>query len=252
MPWVHGAVRVALSIQCAAAAGAVLNSGSALNTFLFHDLHIADPILRELDRGVACALVLAAISCVFARGKGLFVAIAAWFLLESLLSAYNGGYFAAPLAPFSRAVRYLAPLALIALLDEEEKRAVRLLAWGSALVFAAHGIEAVLANPRFVDFLIVTVDRVSGMRMSQSAAEVELLLIGLVDLGLAILVIKRPCRSVWIYMAFWGFTTAVMRSIYYGPEIGWHHTLVRIFNGGAPLLLLQGRTDRWLEPSSPR
>jgi hypothetical protein len=39
-------------------------------------------------------------------------------------------------------------------------------------------------------------------------------------------------------MAFWGLATALMRTIFFGPELGWHHTVVRALNGGAPLLLM--------------
>jgi hypothetical protein len=259
-PWVHRCLRVGLALQCAAAVGAILAVGTPLNTFLFLDLGVSDATARELDRGIACALVLAAISLPFAKGRALFYAVAAWFAIEAVLSGYNGGFFAASLAPFARAVRFLAPLALLAAMSGDDARAKKLLAWGSAFVFAAHGIEALLLNPRFIDFLIVTVDRVTSYRMAQSFAEAQLVLIGLVDLLLAILVIKRPSKAVWGYMAFWGIATALMRSVYYGPEIGWHHTLVRVLNGGAPLVLLmlaaeQEMEEAWPEPeptSSPR
>jgi hypothetical protein len=250
-PWVHPLLRAALALQCAAAVGAILAGGTPLNTFLFLDLGISDATVRELDRGIAGALVLAAISVLFAKGRSLFYAVAAWFALEAVLSGYNGGFFAASLAPFARAVRYLAPLALIASMSGDDARAKQLLTWGTACVFAAHGLEALLLNPRFVDFLIVTVDRTSGYRMAQSFAEAQLILIGLVDVLLAILLIKRPSKAVWGYMAFWGIATALMRSVYYGPEIGWHHTLVRVLNGGAPLLLLMLASEQEMEEAWP-
>ena len=253
--WAHQCLRAALALQCTASMGAILAGGTSLNTFLFLELGVSDATVRELDRGIACALVLAALSLSFVKGRSLLYAVAAWFLLDALISGSNGGFFAASLAPFARAVRWLTPIAMVALMSGDDARAKKLLTWGSAAVFAAHGIEALLLNPRFIDFLIVSIDRATSYRITQSFAEAQLILIGLIDVLLAILVIKRPSKAVWGYMAFWGIATALMRSVYYGPEIGWHHTLVRVLNGGAPLVLLmlaaeQEMEEAWPEPTS--
>jgi hypothetical protein len=254
-PWVDQCLRVGLALQCAGAVGSILVNGTPLNTMLFLDLGVSDALTRELDRGIACALLLAAISMMFAKGRSLFYAVAGWFALDALLVTYNGGTFAPPLETLGRTLRWIAPLAVVASMAGHGVRAQKLLAWGIALVFAAHGIEALMLHPRFVDYLIVTVDRATSLRMAQASAEAQLIAIGLIDVMLAILAIKRPSKAVFGYMAFWGIATALMRSVYYGPEIGWHHTLIRVLNGGAPLLLLLLTAERemeeaWPEPSS--
>lgn len=265
LPWLENLLRLALALQCVAAAGSILATGSPFGTFMFLDLGLSDPTTRALDRGIACALAMAAAAVLVSRRRALFFALTTWFALESVLAAHNGGFFAASLAPFARAIRYLAPLALAAMLTDEPARAKRLLTWGTAYVFAAHGVEALLLNPRFVDFLIVSVDRATGVRMLQSVAEYHLYAIGVVDVALAVLVIYRPGKAVWGYMAFWGLATALMRTVYYGPEIGWHHTLIRVLNGAAPLALLlaarspapapvaeeTGMGQTWPEPTPP-
>ena len=227
-------------MQCAGAAGAILGSGSSIGTFLFLEVGLSDPTSRMIDRGIACGLLIAALAVLFAKRRALFFAAAAWFAVEAVMAGYLGGFFAATLSPFARAIRYLAPLAIAAMITGDEKRAEKLLVAGSAFVFAAHGIEALLLNPRFVDFLIVTIDRAAHFRMSQTSAEAWLFAIGAVDVALALLVVLRPSRTVLGYMAFWGFATAIMRTVYFGPEIGWHHTLIRALNGAAPLALLLG------------
>ena len=190
------------------------------------------------DRAFACGLVLAAIAVPFAKHRALFVVIAAWFAVEAIVSGYAGGIFAGTIAPFARAIRWMAPLAIAASIAGDDLRAQRLLTYGTSAVFAGHGLEAMLLNPKFVDYLTVTLEKVAGLSIPLSLAQVALLAIGLVDVSLAILLMRRPSRAVLGYMAFWGLATALMRSVFFGPELGWHHTIVRTLNGGAPLLLL--------------
>jgi hypothetical protein len=213
-------LRAFLAIQCLGAAGAIIGPG------------------RVVDRGLALLLVLAGISVLLARRRALFFAVAGWFAIETLVSGFGGGLFAAALSPFARAIRYLTPLAIAALIVNDETRAQKLLRYGTAAVFAGHGVEALLLNPSFIDYLVVTADRLAELTIPLSLAQVLLFAIGVADVSLAVILIRRPGRAVLGYMAFWGVATALMRSVYFGPELGWPHTLVRVLNGGAPLMLL--------------
>ncbi len=204
---VFSTLRAGVVLTCVGAAGGFVASGQ--------------PVL-------ACAALLGAIAALGAKRAWIFVLIAIAFAIDALLAG----------SPFDRAIRYVGPLAMAALLAGDSKRANQLLTWGSAIVFATHGIEALTLDPKFIDYLVVTIDKVTGFRMAQSAAELHLYAIGTIDVILAVLVVLRPSKAVWGYMAFWGISTAVMRSIYFGPVEGWHLTLIRALNGGAPLALL--------------
>jgi hypothetical protein len=213
-------LRIGLTIQCVGSAGAIVAAGNTI------------------ERGIACAVVLAGIAALFAKGRALFIAVAVWFAVETVMSGYSGGLFAGAVAPFARAIRYLAPLAIVVLMQGDETRAHKLLIYATSAVFAAHGLEALVLNPKFIDYLVVTIDALLAFQLPRPTAKVMLFAIGLVDVGLAVLLARTRSRLVLAYMAFWGVTTALMRSVFYGPELGWHHSVVRVLNGGAPLLLL--------------
>lgn len=60
-------------------------------------------------------------------------------------------------------------------------------------------------------------------------------LIGLTDILLAILILVKPVRLALLWMAFWGFWTALVRPI---VGVGWLDFIERSTNWGAPLALL--------------
>src|SRR5688500_8201945 len=166
-------LRAGLALQCAGAAGAAA-AGSLI------------------DRASACALVLASISVLFAKHRAFFLALSAWFAIDALLA----------LSPFGFAIRWLAPLAMIASLSGDEERARKLPIYGAAAVFAARGLEALMLKPRFLDYLIVTLDRIAGFSLSPSLARAALIAIGILDVSLAVMLVRRPGPAVLGYMAF--------------------------------------------------
>jgi hypothetical protein len=230
-------LRIALALQCAGAARLALGEGI-----------VADLTATAFLIGITVAL--------FAPVRTMLVALAVLFAGDAIAATLHAG---GELSVFGRAVRYVAPAAMILWSSGQGDRARRFLALGIAAVFASHGLEAIAAKPQFVDYLVVTVGEVAGAHMTPAAATAVLLAIGLADVVLAILAVARPSRKVLGYMAFWGFATALMRVVYFGWDAGYGHALVRAMNGAAPLFLLvtsaprmlvavsAERSDRWLE-----
>jgi len=74
-----------------------------------------------------------------------------------------------------------------------------------------------------------------------------LLLVGIVDIALAILVLVKPIRLALLWMAFWGLLTAMIRWPI-GPDPIWDF-VERWVNWGAPLalLLILGWPKSWKE-----
>ena len=74
-----------------------------------------------------------------------------------------------------------------------------------------------------------------------------LLLIGIVDVALAVLILIKPIRLAILWMAFWGFWTALIRWPL-GPDPIWDF-FERWTNWGAPLalLFLIGWPQNWKE-----
>ena len=147
------------------------------------------------------------------------------------------------LFPFAtQLARIAAPLGLLLLVRSQDERrmaqAMQILRWSIAIVFLAHGLEAWLLNPKFLDLLINATQRMFGLRLSQSAAEQCLAAIGVVDILLAVACVSVRWRAVLWWMAIWGAATTLSRLVAYGWELSWHETFTRTSHFGIPLAVV--------------
>ncbi|MBI2042233.1 MAG: hypothetical protein HYT21_00560 [Candidatus Nealsonbacteria bacterium] len=95
--------------------------------------------------------------------------------------------------------------------------------------FIGHGVFALQGKKAWVDWF-------STFGISDVGTATQFLfLIGIIDLTLAILILIRPIRIVLLWMAFWGFWTALVRPLVGEPV--WDF-VERWANWGAPLALL--------------
>lgn len=76
---------------------------------------------------------------------------------------------------------------------------------------------------------------ITGWGFSQEFALAVLPVIGIIDIFLAVLVLIKPIRAALLWMALWGFLTALARPI--AGEPIWDF-IERWTNWGAPLALL--------------
>jgi len=95
--------------------------------------------------------------------------------------------------------------------------------------FIGHGFFALQGRKAWVEWFSIF-----GISDTGTATTL-LFLIGLMDIALAILILIKPIRLVLLWMAFWGFWTALMRPIS-GESI--FEFVERWANWGAPLALL--------------
>ncbi|HLC55941.1 MAG TPA: hypothetical protein VJJ23_01780 [Candidatus Nanoarchaeia archaeon] len=95
--------------------------------------------------------------------------------------------------------------------------------------FLGHGIFAIQLKPRFIEMLTAFIG-VTGL-----LANKLMILIGIIDVTVAIFAILAPIRIVLIYGTIWGFLTALARPIAGDPI--WDF-VERWTNWGAPLALL--------------
>ena len=95
--------------------------------------------------------------------------------------------------------------------------------------FIGHGVFALGRKPAWLEWFPVF-----GISDPETARSL-LFLIGAVDVALAILVLIKPIRLALLWMAFWGFFTALVRPIVGEPI--WDF-VERSANWGAPLALL--------------
>ena len=95
--------------------------------------------------------------------------------------------------------------------------------------FIGHGVFALQGRRAWVEWFSIF-----GISDTGVAAQL-LFFIGAMDVALALLVLVKPVRLALLWMAFWGFWTALMRPIA-GDSI--FEFVERWANWGAPLALL--------------
>jgi len=95
--------------------------------------------------------------------------------------------------------------------------------------FLGHGALAVSGKPAWIGWFSVF-----GINDVALATQL-LMLVGALDIVLAVLILLRPVRLALLWMAIWGFWTALIRPIV--GESGWDF-IERFANWGAPLALL--------------
>jgi len=94
--------------------------------------------------------------------------------------------------------------------------------------FLGHGVFALQGKESWIEYF-------TSVGFSAEAGASLLPLIGTMDVVLAILILVKPVRLALLWMAFWGFATAIIRPI--AGEPIWDF-VERFANIGAPLALL--------------
>ncbi len=103
-----------------------------------------------------------------------------------------------------------------------------LLRLGVAGEFIGHGLLAIEGKKDWVTWIsqMINVDVATATSL--------LLIIGILDVTLAIIVLVRPVRPLLLWMAFWGFWTALVRPL---VGLSWLDFIERAANWAAPLAL---------------
>lgn len=94
--------------------------------------------------------------------------------------------------------------------------------------FIGHGMFALQTKAGWISYF-------TAVGISANTATTLLPLIGITDIALAVLILIKPVRIALLWMAFWGFWTALVRPI--AGEPIWDF-VERWTNWGAPLALL--------------
>lgn len=94
--------------------------------------------------------------------------------------------------------------------------------------FLGHGLLAIEGKADWIKWISM----IAGVETS--TATTLLLLVGIMDITLAFITLVRPVKPLFLWMAFWGFWTALVRPI---VGIGWLDFIERGANWAAPLAL---------------
>ncbi len=250
-------LRWMVAIQCVGHA-AYLEGPSSLNAWLLDSL--GDSFVSGLDAWVSVFLwssfvglpVLGLARPIGISGRrwslrcdvALLGFVAAWALTEAFFSwvTHLGDPFHAT-DPYGHAVRYVAPLVLLVLWNGGGNLRVEwVLRVAVAVTFVGHGLCSWWLKPEFLDLILGTMDAIWGEDWEaagrrQGHAEEVLRWVAAQDFVFAgLLVLPKRLRWVALWMAIWGFVTALSRLTAFGWE-RWYEVFVRICNGGIPLLL---------------
>ena len=199
--------------------------GSSINAFLFLALRLSHEAAAMLERSaMAAVLILAVCGIIWPRWL-LLVPVSLYFFAEALAGWHQGGYHFSEWSPLAHAPAYIAPIALALLASPRTPSppplrvatASCLLRLALTSLFLAHGLEAFLLHPRFIDLILGSVQSLLGLRVSEAAASTLLRLIGILDIALALAILFKPWRPILLWMAFWTALAAISRL----TALGW-------------------------------
>ncbi len=238
--WARPALVIVVLVQAVGLFMSLLKDPTPVGSWLFLDHLWPELATKQFEWAGTIVAALGALLVSFAPqkiarwiGAGL---AAGWCLALAAAEWKMGGKAFSELAIGAHAVRIAAPL-LLATWDR--KGAVEwILRVSIAFTFAIHGWESLRLHPDFIDYILAADRNIFGLGIRQSGAEVVLRLIGAHDIALALLVLAgNKHRHVLGWMAFWGVVTALSRVVQ-GGEAAMHHAVVRVANGGLPLIAL--------------
>src|SRR3989344_2667694 len=109
-----------------------------------------------------------------------------------------------------------------------DKKLEWLLRIGVAGEFIGHGLLAVQGKKEWIAWISQLA------HVSPPTAATLLLVIGVLDVAMGIIVLVKPVRPILLWMAFWGFFTALVRPL---VGMGWLDFVERAANWAAPLAL---------------
>ncbi|MEX0685711.1 MAG: hypothetical protein WD267_05025 [Balneolales bacterium] len=239
-------IRIAIFAQCLGIARLAF-SGSPFGYVMFMEWGWAHEATVEVEYYLGYLLILISISILVYPTRIVAALAAILFFGFSRAAMIDGGEPFSEWLLASHAVRFAAPIALILLLtpwknskDEYigQKTVLWLMIGGLALTFLAHGIQAFLLHPHFVDYIIGSAQTLLQWRVDQSTAELLLRFIGIVDIiVVALLLISSTRQYAASWMIFWGLITALSRM----TDVGFHayyEVLIRFSHFCIPLAII--------------
>ncbi len=121
---------------------------------------------------------------------------------------------------------------------DNAKKIEWLLRIGVAGEFLGHGLLAIEGKKDWLSWISQMI------HVDAATATTLLLLIGIADVIMALIVLVRPIRPLLLWMALWGFWTALVRPL---VGAGWLDFVERSANWAAPLALYyqyRAKSDR--------
>lgn len=233
-------LRFSILIQVLVQVWVVIEYGSSINTYFFGTYQVADETLILCDKIGCFVLVFFCLGLFHKKFSGLMWLVALLFLLLAIFAMIDGGSRFAGTIPLAHAVRIFLPLTYWFVSREEARFKVmglQILRWAVAITFTAHGIECLMANANFIDYIIGSADGLLGLAVTEVQAVAALKVIGVMDVVLSIIFLTTRWKWVALHLCFWGAVSALSRTTSGDFEFNWYKTLVRVANATGPLVI---------------
>jgi hypothetical protein len=256
--WRRARLLLAIGLACHAAGLGLraLRGQGPVADWLFLATPASDQTALLVEQIAGWVLLALVPTCFLRRLWWTWPLLTAWALWASHAQAWDASW-RPQLVWAAHAIRFIAPLALVALCLPEpwatrlqtRRLAPGLLRLGLALTFFGHGLEALLLQPAFFDYLLGAWWLV-GLDPDHAQLTTMLRLIGIWDLLLALGLLLGPQRWPLVAMALWGTATAAIRVV----DAGWYALpdallrLIHVLPALALLVLAQSQRQQ-LAPS---
>jgi hypothetical protein len=232
-------LRLAVALQCFGAAWWFEHGSSALESYAVVELGWDVDRAGWLDRAQSIALLVGAVVALARPRRAPIMAVALLFAVEAVFHGL-GDERLSHFAPYAAAMRVAGPLAL-ALLAPPRPLANDVPLWvlkiGIATAFVAHGAEAWLRNPAFIDLVLAFDLRLGELGLDlglrESDARAILHAIAVHDWILPVALLTTRWRWVPVWMGIWGGSAALARVVQGGLDL-WAEAVLRASHGLVP------------------
>lgn len=212
--------------------------GSAFGSFLFLDMNLSHELASQLDFVLGLTFLVLGVFQIFFNLRGIFLIHGFLTLVVAFFAVDQGGSHFSQWTPFAQAIRIGLPFLIYFLSTKKSslsKWVFRLGCVFLATTFFAHGLEAWMGHPHFIDYIITSFHRLFHSTVSEDQAIFILKCIGFWDIAIAIIVLLKPRQWVFIWMAAWGLMTAMARITEIG-FVAYPEVLIRISHIILPLV----------------
>ena len=222
-----------------------LNKGAVISSVLVVENGFSEPFSFWVEKSIAILLLLCLIGLFFkASYRSALWVISVFLVGYALLSYFNGGKAFIELSLLSAISKWWLPILSLYAMTCYYKQQVSLSRWfvfaiqfSIFLIFMAHGIGSFLDNGLYIDYIIGFVRDYTALSIKQQQAEELLIVIGIIDVTVAVLVLIKPFKALIYWVIFWGFLTALLR-IVDASILNYAEFLMRVPHFGLPLVLL--------------
>jgi hypothetical protein len=248
---VQATLRVVVAVQCwgMAAARLHLKHDTTVGRFLAAIYEIPQVRVDVLEDYAAYALIAAGLVTLVRPCWPVLLPVSGWFLATTAAGLWEEMTTATMLDAATHTVRIAVPIALI-LIDFWPpslrptlsfcRTTILLLQLATAVTFVAYGLIAMQQfrnGGPLVDTIVLAVQKVWQRTLAPASVQQTLAIIGAVDVGAAFVMLTSRSRTCALWLATWGLATASLYFLAQGVT-GYHESLIRVADGGAPLAVL--------------